>query len=69
MGRVERPTQKRLLLLVAGLAVLLFCLWQVKLARYAYVSAGNYSMFRIDRWTGEVVWVVQEESHPVEMPE
>lgn len=61
--------RNRWLLLAAGLAVVLFCLWQLKLARYQYVGAGNYSMYRIDRWTGEVVWVVQEESHPVDMPQ
>jgi hypothetical protein len=67
MRRVERPTRKHLLL-VAGLALLLFCLWQVKLARYQYVSAGEYSMFRIDRWTSEVVWVARGEVIRIEMP-
>ncbi len=52
---MEPQTWKRPLVLV-GLLILLFCLWQVKMTRYWYVGAGE-GMYRADRWTGEILYV------------
>jgi TRAP-type C4-dicarboxylate transport system permease small subunit len=61
---VEPQTQKRLLLL-AALLILLFCLW---VTRYGYVSAGEGKMYRVDRWTGKIVYVIYGAAQRVRMP-
>lgn len=65
---MEPQTWKRLLVLV-GLLILLFCLWQVKMTRYWYVAAGEGVMYRADRWTGEILYVEGYSASWVRIPE
>ena len=64
---MEPRTRQRLVVL-AGVLVLLYGLWQLYQTRYWYVAAGEGKMYRADRWTGEILYVVYGEAHRVKMP-
>lgn len=64
---MELQTRQRLLLLV-GVLVLLYGLWQAYQTRYWYVAAGEGRMYRADRWTGEILYVIHSEAYWVKMP-
>jgi hypothetical protein len=57
-------TRKRLLLLPVLILLLLF-LW---VTRYEYIAAGEGKMYRVDRWTGKIVYVIYGSAQRVKMP-
>lgn len=51
-------------MLLAGLLALLLCLW---LTRYQYITA-EHGVYRVNRWTGEIIYFELDEAYRVKMP-
>jgi hypothetical protein len=64
-----RLKRNRHLLVLAGFALLLFCLWQLGRGRYEFIHAGGVVLYRVDRWTGEILYIHSGEARKVRVLE